>query len=212
MKKLFFLLLLSLVTSVAINAQWAVGGSLSFNTTGGSYKTGSVSTDKTSTTTFEFSPMVGYFISEDLLVGGQLNFYNQKTKTPGNPERITKNSYFGISPFARYYALRFQKISVFGQAQLSLAFGKEKIEIAGNSSDGPKATYFGLSITPGIAYDLSDKIQLQASINLASLAFSSEVEKDPNGDKDITTSFNFGASTNNIINTNNFSIGAIIKL
>jgi hypothetical protein len=208
MKKLLFLVLFTCVTSVVINAQLAVGGSFSFSTTGGSTN----GTDKSSTTTFSFMPIGGYFVSEDLLVGAQLNFSIDRVKTPGTTEIIEKTSLFGLSPFARYYAVRFQKLSLYGQAQLTLNFEKEKTKTGGTTNDGPKTTDFGFSILPGIAYDLNDKIQLQASINVASFGFSSSVVKSANGDKDKTTNFGFGANLNTIINTGNFTIGAIVKL
>ena len=97
MKKLNLFFAGILILSVAnVNGQVFFGGNIGLTTSGGSTSLNGTSTDKTSTTSFTFSPMVGYFLSDNLAVGGQINFSSSTVKIPGNPEETeVLNTYFG---------------------------------------------------------------------------------------------------------------------
>lgn len=212
MKKIFNVALFLLVLGVSANAQLFIGGGFSFSSKGGSYKSNGSSVDKESETSFVFTPKVGYFLNEKFAFGGQLIIAT--SKTPANNDRINKYSAFGIAPFARYYALNWNKFSMFGEAELSLVFGKAKTEENGVSTDGPKTTAFGLNVTPGIAYALSNRVELEGKINLFTFGYNYKSEKNESGNNeftDNTSSFGFGVGMDEVINTGDFSIGLIIK-
>lgn len=212
MKKILNLALFLLFIGASANAQFFIGGGFSFSSEGGSSKFNGTSEDKESETLFVFTPKAGYFLNEKFAIGGQLIVIS--SKVPQDNGSINKGSAFGIAPFARYYALNWNKFSLFGEAELSLLFGKTKTEVNGVSSDGPKATSIGLNVTPGVAFAISDRVELEGKINLFNFGYYYESEKMESGNyeyTDNTSSFGFGVGMDNVLNTGDFSIGLIIK-
>ncbi len=63
---------------------------------------------------------------------------------------------------------------------------------------------------PGLAYDLTDRLSLETSLNFLSLGYYNTTEKN-GASKDKTTSFNIGAGLDNIVTVGNISIGAIYR-
>lgn len=215
MKKILNVALFLLFIGASANAQFFIGGGFSFSSEGGSVKDNGTTTDKPSSSSFLFAPKAGYFLTEDFAVGAQLIFVSSKETTiTGANESTEKGSAFGIAPFARYYALRFDKFSLFGEARLGLLFGSSKYESNGQTNDGPKTTSIGFDITPGIAFALSDKIELEGKVNLFNLGFHSTSEKTEYGNYERiekTNDFGFGVGLDDVVNTGDFSIGIIIK-
>lgn len=215
MKKLTFLTLLFFVTVGMAHAQYFVGGNFSFNTSGGKVDDGTTETDKTSNMDFSFNPEAGIFLSEDLAAGAELNFFIDREKTPGDPEVIDKTTGFGISPFVRYYALQMGKFSIFGQGSLNLSTYSSKTETGGTTTDGPTYNNIGLNVYPGVAFKVSEKVELEANINAFNFGFTRSVTKQDVGGnevKDISNDFGFGANLDGIATTGSLTIGAIIKL
>ncbi|HNV51598.1 MAG TPA: outer membrane beta-barrel protein [Tenuifilaceae bacterium] len=215
MKRIAFVLFLFLSTIFTANAQYFVGGSFGFNTTGGKVKYDGNSTDKASTTTFGFSPKVGYVLSENFCIGLQLNLSTRKVTTPGAPDDIVEKSFtFGLTPFARYYAVRLNKLALFAQGNIGFSTTKTKEKVGSTSNDGPTTNIFGFNVHPGISYDLNDRVSLEAVIGGFNFGFTSAVEKEDiagETQKDITNTFGLGVDLNNIATTGFITIGAIVK-
>ncbi|MBN2165294.1 MAG: outer membrane beta-barrel protein [Marinilabiliaceae bacterium] len=212
MKKLLLSLSFVLTTCIIANSQLFVGGSFGFSSDGGSNSSGGQSVDKDKENSFLFSPKGGYFINENFCVGAQIMFSTYKTEEASGD--YEKESAFAFVPFARYYAFKMNKLSVFGQADLGFSSGSSEVKYGATTIDGPKRSGFGFSVTPGLSYKLSDKIELEAAINLLSLSYSSVTEKEDylgNETEDKTTSFEFGADMDNILTTGNVTIGMIYK-
>ena len=200
MKKI--LLVLSLVfAAIAVNAQVYVGASLGYS----SETKKDVNGDKqTSNSNFTFAPKIGYSLSDVFSVG--LGFGvtggSDKTFAPNGDELTNdKTSSWAIAPFARYTFAEFGKFSVLGEGTIFFAGAKDAAEI--------KSSEFGISVKPILAFEASDNISLEASLNFLNLGFSS---KNENTEFDATTSnFNFGADSNNLMNTSSLQIGFIYK-
>ena len=188
MKKISFLFLLTLLSAGIVKAQYIAGGSISFSSNGGTVDNGTTTTDQNSRTSFYFNPKAGYFLSDDFLVGVELNLGTNKTTNPGVNERIITSNSFGITPFARYYAIRMDRFAIYGQGQLNVSFGHTKDKTGGTINAEPKTTSFGINIYPGISYDLNDKIQLEAGINLLSLGLNWNSSKDDTSGTEVKTS------------------------
>ncbi len=192
-----------------LDAQYFVGGSFSLNTTGNKFDNG-VATSKSSNYSFNFSPGVGKFLSDNVAAGIYLNLDLSGSTTGTSPEVKSTTSTLGASPFVRYYALRWNKFSVFGQGNLGFSVSNSSVKANGIKSDGPKDTRFYFSVYPGLSYDIGDKLQLMTSINILSLGFSYNIDK--NGTTETKTSgFNAGAGLSNIVSVGSISIGAIYK-
>jgi len=211
MKRILFALLILVTCSVGAQAQYFVGGRFGFNTNGGSQKSGGVTVDKPKYTSFNFSPSVGKFISDKLAVGVSLNFTAQSQKTTvGGNTYTDKTTGFGIAPFARYYFLQMNKFGIFAEGQIGFNYSDSKQPSVGPDEE-IKTTTFGFNIFPVVYYNLSEKLSLEASISLFNFGFNTSTQKDQNNNKDITNSFGFGAGLDGLVNTGNFSIGAIYK-
>ena len=194
----------------SLNAQFFVGGSVGLNTSGGSIDNGTTTTDKASSFSFDFQPKVGRFLSEKLAVGAALDISFSRNKIPGINEIVAKSSTIGIIPFLRYYVIRMDKFSVFGQGNVGLAFSGSTTKVGATSTDGPKTTRIYLTIMPGLAYDLNDRLSLETSLNILSLGYYNTTVKNGSS-KDKTSQFNFGAGIDNIVSVVSITIGAIYK-
>ena len=130
--------------------------------------------------------------------------------TPGITVTTHNSSTLGLIPFLRYYAVTLNKFSLFGQGDIGLLFSNSTTKIGGTSTEGPKTTSLYLNIKPGLAYDLTERLSLETSLNFASFGYYHTTIKD-GASKDKTTSLNIGAGLDNIITVGGITIGAIYK-
>jgi len=203
--------LIMLFAAAGLYAQIFVGGNIGFSTTGGKIENGNTSVDKVTQTNFSLAPKTGIFLSEKLAVGAMLGFNLQNEKTPGNPDVIDRTTTIGLTPFARYYAITFNKLSVFAQGNLGLSYGVEKHKVGSTTTTGPKTTTIGLAAFPGISYKLTDKVDLEAVIGGFNFNFN-RVSVKNNNTTNITNTFGIGANLDAIATTGFITIGAIVKL
>ncbi|WP_431107617.1 outer membrane beta-barrel protein [Winogradskyella poriferorum] len=130
---------------------------------------------------FSISPKVGYFINDDLAIGGELMFNSSKTEVAGTD--TSKFSGFGVGAFARYYFLdlgeRFKTNAEFG---VNYSSNNDKI-------NDVKLNGFGAGLGLGINYFATEKIALTFGLKNV-LSFSS-AKYDTDG-AEAETSFNFG--------------------
>ncbi len=209
------LVALFILLCLGANAQLFVGGNVGLNTTGGSVKDGSTTTNSPSSMSYTIAPKVGYFLSEKMSAGAIFNFSRGKYTTPGTPEQIDYSTSLGLTPFVRYFAIKSNKFSVFGEADLGLSLSNTKSKIGGATNNGPKGTSIGLGIYPGVEYALTDKISLETTINIFRLGYTFSSSKQVVGGNDVisrSSGFNFGAGLNNVVNVGAITIGAYFRL
>lgn len=204
-----FLIALFSFIYISLNAQVFVGGSVRFNTSN-SEDNGTTTPQKVSNYNLDLIPSVGKFLSEKLAIGLALNVSLTGNKTAVNTETISKSSGIGIRPFLRYYALKWNKFSIYGQGNIGLDFYNSSVETGGTTTDGPKQTIASLSIYPGLSYDVSEKLSLQTSLNIFSFGYNYGIVNDGSS-KDKISSFNIGAGLGNIISVGEITIGGIYK-
>jgi outer membrane protein len=194
---------------IGLNAQVFVGGSVRFNTSNSEHN-GTTTANKVSNYSLDLSPRVGKFLSEKLAIGLALDISLSGNKSDVNSETLSRSSGIGINPFLRYYAIKWNKISVFGQGNIGLAFSNSIVKSDGITTDGPKVTRIFLSISPGLSYDISEKLSLETSLNILSFGYNYVITKD-GSTKDKTSNFNLGAGLGNIVSVGAITIGAIYK-
>jgi outer membrane protein len=114
-----------------------------------SSKTGDVKTNGVN-----FSPAIGYFISENIALGARLDVDSGKVD---NGVAETKTSGFGVEAFGRYYFTPAAKFSVFGE--LAVGVGSSKTEV-GNVEN--KSKTFGVNAGAGVSYFLSNNWAIEA--------------------------------------------------
>jgi hypothetical protein len=207
--RVFFIVFFSLFL-INLNAQVFVGGKFRFYTSNHKTDDGATTTDKRSNYSFDLSPEVGKFLSEKFAIGFALDISLSGNRSGVNNETLSKSSSFGGSPFLRYYAIRWNKVSVFGQGNIGLAFSNSSEKTGGVTTDGPKGTNLYITVYPGLSYDISDKLSLQTSLNILSFDYNYLITKDGSS-KDKRSSFNIGAGLGNIVSLDAITIGAIYK-
>ena len=134
MKKIVLTMMAAMV-AVVMDAQVYVGGSVGFQT---------VSHDGNSTTAFTLKPEVGYNLNEDWAIGMAFGYSES-----GKDESKVKT--FIINPYARYNAVKLDKVTLF----LDGAF-----EYTNTKYDKYKINKWGLGVKPGIAVALTDNLSL----------------------------------------------------
>jgi outer membrane protein len=205
-----FLIALFSLFCVILNAQYFAGGSISLNTFGGTYDNGTTKTDKTSSFGFNISPRIGKFVSEKIAIGVGLDLSYNKQKEARDPERISRSSYIGFIPFLRYYAVKVNKFSIYGQGNLGLSFSNSSVKEGATTTDGPKISGLGLNIFPALSYDLSDKFSLETTLNFLKLGYNYSTSK-TGSIKDHSSEFAFYGRSTIIAELGTISIGAIYK-
>jgi opacity protein-like surface antigen len=170
----------------AANAQDSNGGGFS---KGSMFLSGSVgySSEKVgnaSGNTFTFSPAFGYFITEDMALGGRLNVMSGEDIDNGD-----KSSEFGLEVFGRKYWTASSQFSLFGE--LAVGFGSGKVEDVFGDED--KYNTFGINAGIGVNYFISSAWSIEAK--WAALGYNSFKY---DGADDAYNTFGLGADLANI--------------
>jgi len=153
---------------------------------------------------FSFNPKAGYFISDKLALGLELNVNSSKTEdtdlaSDPNITNETKTSSFGAGVFARYYFLdlgkRFKTYGEFG-----LGFASGNTETTQSGLDDPINDYdtsnFNAGLGLGINYFVTENFAINFVVSDL-LAFTSEKgENQLEGASDEYKQSGFGANVN----------------
>jgi hypothetical protein len=204
------LIVLVSLFAISLKGQVFVGGNFGFNSASNKSQDGATITYKDSNYRFSLSPFGGIFLSEKFALGIELDLSLNGSKAGVNIVSSTKSSSVGLSPFVRYYVIKWNNLSLFGQGNIGAEFTWGSLKTGGATDNSPKNTRLYFSVYPGLAYDITDKISLQTSINVLSLGFTHTTSKDDT-EKHVSSSFNFGAGLGNIVSLNTITIGAIYK-
>jgi Outer membrane protein beta-barrel domain len=164
------------------------------------------------------SPRIGYFVAENFVVGLEGTYGSTKQvgityRPTGSVEQTTKNSYFGIGPFMRYYKPLSAKTAFF--VHLSAGFGgdKTKVEVKDTTSSTSlpetKNSRINVSLVPGFTYFPSEHWGLEIMTNAFMVGYSRtrQTEGLPTGankDDYTTSSFSARADLNSL-----FTLGAL---
>jgi len=235
MKKVLFVIGLTLIT-MSVNAQLFVGGNLSLNYESADYKViyvpeldFSYEIEDYSDLTFVFNPKVGYMINNKFSAGITLIFQIKQIslKQTGPypsfsslyfPPIATKinASTFGIAPFARYNLLSFNKFNLGAEAMLGFTTSSYTYKISGDERptqkyNGDKITNIGLSISPVVSYNLSNKISLETYLNFFNLSYSLQSVKPDGGERTNESKFSFGLTGDQLFTTGAVTVGAVYK-
>jgi hypothetical protein len=178
-------------------AQVFVGGSIGFERSGGSSKTGNVSTEQPTSVGFNVSPMAGYSLNSRWSVATRLNLawasVNDRAVVPAK----TRTFNWAVTPFARYTMVRFGKFAFVAEGGVALGGAKERLTTDGSTRDGAKAFTCGVYIVPLITFKASDHVILGMGSNLMNFGWDMAVSK--TGDrKDVSHSVGLGVNANDL--------------
>lgn len=144
------------------NAQIAKGstylsGNLNFST---------IDNNNNNTTQNELKlvPSVGYFVADNLAVGLGIGYANTMDKVENKAaySKVSSNALV-VEPFIRKYWGLGDKLSIFGQLSVPMAFGNVKSE---NNITSSKETFsqYGVVVKPGLNYFVSNNWAIEATL------------------------------------------------
>lgn len=148
---------------------------------------------------FTITPTVGYFVANNVAVGlgvGYENGSRTRVNAVNSLETKISTDAFVVAPFVRKYWTVGEKFYIFGQLEVPMAFGKDKTEYSGTSSQfntEAKFTSIGVNVKPGLDYFLNKNWSIEATIG--EFGYSNFKYKDL--DKS-TDNFNFGLNLSSV--------------
>lgn len=169
------------------NGDIFITGSVGFN---------SESTGDLKENTFNIAPSVGFFVSDNIAIGGRLGYSSSKFDDGIGDD--AESSTFSIGAFGRYYATPGSQFSMF--VELGANY-RSTSSNDGSGDEDVKSTGFGIALAPGISYFVSDNWAIEASI--AALSYNTDK---PDFDGAESTD-NFGLN----VDFTNVSVGVIYK-
>ena len=215
MKKVILVMMFACITAFGAQAQqYFAGGTLGVDYDAGKYSYGTTTNKRPSTLSFELSPMLGYYLSENLGAGVRINI-GMSVRNDRAEQDPTKNKSFewGFGPFLRYTALSRGDFYILIQGGAGV-FGSSSKTVSGTTTnDGPKNFGFNIGVMPLLSYSLTSRVNIEASTNLARFGFTTQTEKRGSGDsqtKDTTTTFGFGVDSDDFFKSP-YQLGMIFK-
>ena len=189
MKKLFVIASL-LFAGITVNAQWYIGSRFDIGA-------GQVKNDNGDKRTSEIGIGVYADIGKKLtdvwdfgvFYGGTVDFYKNHISNTK-----TESAHWLLSPYVRYSFYQIGAFELLARGSLTFEGTKSYNEI-------------GLRLAPVIAYNLNERISLQANLNLFNCGLVYHKVKNGNA----STTFNLGGNSNNVANLGNLRIGFIYK-
>jgi hypothetical protein len=152
--------------------------------------------------TASFSPRIGVFTSDRLLVGGGLSYQFSRQESQyisGGQYTNTMNQY-GINIFVREFFPLGEKVFVTASGILSLEKGKQEAKGETSTSESDIFQY-GVSVVPGLTYFLNDRWALTATLGSLYYKFTETEYCGAFDGKENTT--DYGLS----LNFNTFTVG-----
>ncbi len=200
-KSLLFLLLL--IASTAMS-QTFVGGGFDYNR-----KQSTVNDEKNDpTTSFSINPFIGKYLTDNFALGAFIRYNSSKSTEFINYENLehkTNLTQFGV--LMRQNMYKYNNFTLFAEGTIGIGFGKTEYDNSGSDTKSDLNT-FAVSMVPKISYTFGQKFQLEAALNFFSLGFHSVTSNMEDEDYEHNyKEFNFGANSNDLINTSNFTIG-----
>ncbi len=128
---------------------------------------------------FEFSPKVGYFVSDNIVVGGRLVYL--KNETDNGAGNSSENTNYGAGVFGRYYSSPNKKFSLFGQ--VGIDYFRSEV-----SSVEFKTNTFSFGLGAGLNYFVSKRFSLEALLGFLDYSIASSTEEN----RDSRNVFRFG--------------------
>lgn len=196
-KRILFSTLIVLVIASTANGQIKkgavlLGGNIGFST----QKTDDPFNTAQKTTNFVISPAFGRAVKENLIVGFDLNYSYYKNES--NIPNIQTTNGYGLGVFIRRYKELGKGFYLFGQGRIGGTYNNTKNDIhlpAPPSEYQVKGFSIDAGIYPGIAYAVSNKLQLETGFN--NLVYASYSHTNNEGTDLKTNSFAIGSSLSN---------------
>ncbi len=121
----------------------------------------STSMDEDKSSSFEIAPQVGYFLTENIAIGGKIGYSSEKAENAfGDTEDMAG---FTVGAFGRYYFTPASQFSLFGQLGLDYASMEDKLA-------DYKVNAFGAGLGFGMNYFVSSNFSIEAGVGVLGFA------------------------------------------
>jgi len=134
---------------------------------------------------FEITPKVGFFVTENIAIGGKLGFSSYKAEN--GVADTADQSAFTVGGFGRYYFTPASDFSLFGELGIDYSSIDNKLADV-------KENEIGANLGLGLSYFVSSNFAIEAT--WAGLGFASNDNGGDGADK--TNTFGLGANLNSI--------------
>ncbi|PQL95150.1 opacity protein [Apibacter adventoris] len=158
MKKLFLVGALALGSLFAsaqekagFDGRWFLGGAIG-------YDHDKIGATDVKNDNFRVTPLIGYFITPTIAVGGQIGYEYGQTK--GASSAKVKENTFIIQPLARKYWGLGEKLYFFGQLDVPIKFGDTKVTGASKTN----FVDWGVNFRPGLDVFLTPNWSVETTI------------------------------------------------
>jgi len=160
---------------ISKGAVW-VGGNIGYNE---SKQEPSSTITPIKSNTFTINPAIGTVVKDNLVVGINLLYSHIKSENDGSLE--SKTNAYGGGVFVRKYFPVISRLYIFGDANVGFTSTKEDRTQSSTIKITTKGWTGAVGITPGIAFAVSKKFQLETSLsNLLGVAYISNKTTGPN--------------------------------
>lgn len=110
---------------------------------------------------FNFTPQVGYFISDNFAAGLYFDLATSKVDNYTGATNINKTNAFNVGVFGRYYFLELgQRFKFYGQANVGFANAKNTVELANLPKVETKGSGVNAGLDLGVNYFVTPKIAI----------------------------------------------------
>lgn len=124
----------------------------------------------------DFSPMVGYFVAKNLVVGLEIPISYRSEDDEDNSKASTLT--FAGAPFCRYYFGN-EKIKPFLQGSAGAGLARVKYEY-GDTDYDEKSTLFTCNLGGGVAFFVNEKIAIDFQLSYIYLSLKPNEDNDNN--------------------------------
>lgn len=124
-------------------------------------------TDESKTSSFNFTPRVGYFVIDNLSAGAGINFARSVEKAESDGAYTNTQTIMAFEPFVRYY-FPLSSITPFGELKGSLGSIKDKSEFEGNDpfEYKHKLSSFGAGLGASFPIGMNASFDVIAAYNI----------------------------------------------
>ena len=108
-------------------------------------------------------PKIGFFVADNIAIGAMIGYEGTTDEADFGGVTVEENlNTFSIGGFARYYATPASDFSFFGELGVNYMTTTEEDNVPGSTEF--KENGFGIAVSPGVSYFISDNFALEASI------------------------------------------------
>lgn len=123
----------------------------------GAFLLNSEKTGDEKSSSFEIAPQVGYFLTENIAIGGKLGYKTEKAENAAGVETTDKAG-FAVGGFGRYYFTPANQFSLFAQLGVDYSSLEDKL------SNNYKESELGFGLGAGLNYFVSSNFSLEAGV------------------------------------------------